>query len=93
MKATYNNVPEKYLKLKRYHYFHVFTDNEDQYFDILTLGMENAEIEAYAQMEKWKAEGAENLRIYIVDEQEDYRDGNIETFVEDCVYSEGNYPY
>lgn len=93
MKATYNNVPEKYLKVKRYYYYHVFTDNEDQYFDILELGQENAEVEAYAQMEKWKAEGAENLRIYIVDEHEDYRDGHIETILEDCIYSEGNYPY
>ena len=55
--------------MKKYHFFHVFTDNRDNYSDTLS--------EARKIYRTWKREGYANLRIYgvITDEQEDYIQG------------------
>lgn len=93
MKATYNNVPEKYLKIDKYFYYHVFTDNEDAYFNILKLGEDLARKQAFDLKDEWVKDGCERVRVYIVEEEEDYRDGAIDKIREDCIFSLGDYPY
>jgi len=92
MSATYNNVPKKYLKVKDYHYLHVFTDNQDYHFDIKKLGYGEAKKQAYAKKDELIKTKNENIRIYAILEEEDYRDGKIEALEEICIFSLGNYP-
>lgn len=99
MKATLNNVLPKFVKTAEFHYYHIFTDNKDEYINIEKesilphINKASALKMVMEMISKWKESGAENIRVYEVEEWEDYRDGNVELIKEDCIYSIGNYPF
>lgn len=66
------------MKVKTYH---VFTDERDEWVNTLK--------QAKLIVNEWKEEGYINFRIY--EETSEY---NIDDEVqEDCIYSEGNFPW
>ena len=64
--------------MKNKYCYHVFTDNTDEYVNTLK--------EARQIIKKWRLQGAENLRIYKEEFDEE------ECINEDCIYSRGEWP-
>lgn len=98
MKMTLNNVLSKFVKNKNYHYFHVFADHKDSHFTINNesvlphVNRISALQKAMNLVNEWKLKGEQNIRVYEVEEWEDYRDGKIEQINENCIYQTGEYP-
>lgn len=70
---------------KQITFYHVFTDNEDHYFDTLK--------EAEKQYKKMKDEGCASLRLYeIVEERDEKGFPTGEPEEENCLKSFGYYP-
>lgn len=90
--AKYNNVPANKLKIKRYKYYHLFSDGIDWHIDILSLGEDKAREQMLKMKADWQQKYA-NMRIYFVEEEEDYRDGEMIEIQNDCIFAQGNYPY
>ncbi len=89
---TINNVLPKYIKTQRWHYFHVFADNKDFYFDIEKMGKKTANSSAKSKILELKTAGEKNIRMYEIEEQEDFRDGEILELKSDCIFQLGEYP-
>ena len=90
---TYNNVKASKLKTKTYHYYHAFTDNKDVNFNVVNQEGGEALRLAKEKIKEWKSSGETRLRIYEVIEIESHIDDSIDLVKEDCVFSEGEYPY
>lgn len=90
--STYNNIPEKNIKkLGDWHYFHIFTDNKDEYIEVIESYNE-AKRQAFNLVDKWLINGETNIRVYEVKEYEDIRDNETECDLEDCIFSIGDFP-
>lgn len=88
---TLNNVDEKMIKKEVFRYFHIFTDNIDEYIHIKDDYYDRLK-EAEEIKNSWLQRGYKNIRIYFVHEEEDHRDGEILLLEENCIYSLGNFP-
>lgn len=88
-----NNVPRRFIKTAKYEYIHLFTNGLDVYFDVINNDLEPARKLMNAKIKEWKKQGITEIRAYYCLELEDYRDGQIDTETERCIYSLGKYPH
>lgn len=98
MKQTipHGEVLSKFVKTKSWSYFHIYTDRKDEYIPYDALSDNPNYQESYRKAldlaGEWIMGGAQNIRVWRVEESEDYRDGSINQDKEELILSIGDPP-